>query len=285
MSRRGFALLTVLWVITILGLTVGVTMRIAAAGSGSSRNRIGLARSGWAREACLEILLARFANDISTRRVDTVDLGRGAWCRAALGDTEARMDVNLASPEALGMLVGKDSLVDALLDWRDTDDVARPAGAEAGWYRAAGRRFPRNGPIADVAELRLVRGFSDSVTASLAALLTARGTGRLALNSAPTRLLATLPGFGPEVLEVAARRRQSGEPIQSINQLAALLSAQARETLLAHYGELSRLATTEASGFTAVLEGGVRGAAPVSRAVVYLVPSGPRLAVISQEVE
>ncbi|MDQ3427919.1 MAG: type II secretion system protein GspK, partial [Gemmatimonadota bacterium] len=252
MNRRGFALLTVLWVLAILGLLVAGSLRLAEIGGATSRNRIALTRAGWAREACLEILLSRYAGAATIRKVDTVDLGRGAWCRAELEDAGARLDLNLATPTALRVVLGNDSLADALLDWRDADDVVRPLGAEAEWYRSAGQRLPRNGPLADPAELRLVRGFGDSVTAQLAPLLTARGTGRLNLNSAPPSLLATLPGFGAEAVSVVSYRRLAGERIQGVEHLAALLSPPAREELLAHFVDLSRLTATEPAKFTAV---------------------------------
>lgn len=285
MNRRGFALLAVLWVVAILGIVVGSSMRLARVGAGASTNRVTLTRAGWAREACLEILLARYAAEASVRLLDTVDLGRGTWCRAELEDAGSRLDLNHAVPEALRTVIGSDSLADALLDWRDADDDSRPHGAEAEWYLSVGRRPPRNGPLADVAELRLIRGFGDTVVGALTPLLTTRGTARLNLNSAPAPLLATLPGVGPEAIDVVSGRRLTGQRIQGIDQLAGLLSPPAREALLARYQELGPLAVVEPAGFTAVLEGGVEGAAPVARAVLMLVPAGSRLAVVRQEVE
>ena len=44
MSRDGFALLAVLWT-----LTAGVSVAVARTGSETTRNRILLARAGWAR--------------------------------------------------------------------------------------------------------------------------------------------------------------------------------------------------------------------------------------------
>jgi general secretion pathway protein K len=294
MNRRGFVLLTVLWTVAVLGVLVGISLRLAGTGAASSRNRIMLTRAAWAREACIEILLAVPGTDRLTALPpyrptavppDSTDLGRGTWCRTELEDAGSRLDLNQASPDALRILISSDSLTDALLDWRDTDDLPRPLGAEADWYRSKHRRLPRNGPLAHVTELRHVRGFDDSVVARLGLLLNTRGTERLNLNVASPQLLATLPGFGPEVLSVVARLRQTGEPIAGLDHLGALLSPQAHEALLARYRELGLLTGTQPTSYTAVVEGGVRGSTVVAKATLMLVPNGTRLAVIRREVE
>src|SRR5437667_7617694 len=96
MNRRGFALLAVLWVLTALTALTGVGTLVARLGSETTRNRMLLARAEWAREACGEILLARFSVDPTIRAVDPIDLGRGTWCRASLDDPAARLNLNTA---------------------------------------------------------------------------------------------------------------------------------------------------------------------------------------------
>src|SRR4051794_9967673 len=84
MNRGGFALLAVLWVITALSALAGAGLIVARLGGATTRNRVLLARAEWAREACGEILLARFAADASVREVPQVVLGRGTWCHASV---------------------------------------------------------------------------------------------------------------------------------------------------------------------------------------------------------
>jgi general secretion pathway protein K len=283
MNRRGFALFTVLWVVAALSSVVGASALIAKTGSLATRNRIALTRGDWAREACLEILLARYARDHSLS--DTVDLGRGTWCRVQLENIGAKLDLNQTSPEALRRIIGSDSLVDALLDWRDRDELPRPLGAEADWYRAASRRLPRNGPLADITELRLVRGFDSSRVAQLSRLLDASGSARLDINAAPPELLSTLPGVTPELVSIVLQRRARGEQVKSAEALLALLSPAGRASLLGRYQEFTRQAVFAAPGLRATVEGGVRGSAPVSRSTVYLVPTASRLAVVGRRTE
>ena len=86
MSRKGFALLTVLWVIAALGLTASEVLVVARTGITVSINRSTIRKAEWARDACESILRARFAADSLTRSTDRVDLGSSVWCRASLED-------------------------------------------------------------------------------------------------------------------------------------------------------------------------------------------------------
>jgi general secretion pathway protein K len=284
MSRSGFALLAVLWVLTALTVLAGAGFAVARTGSLTTRNRVLLARAGWAREACVEILLARYAQDAAIRRLDPVDLGRGTWCAATLDDPAAKLNLNLADRDALMTALlavshrpSADSLADALLDWRDPDTITRPYDPED-----AG---DRNGPLADVAELLYIRGFDSSVVARLSAFLTTRGTGVINVNAAPREVLTTLPGMTEEAMLALLERRTSGRPIQSADELAALVSKSARSALLANYPEFVRAATFAPAQLVARVEGGVRGTAIVARATLTLVPVPGRLAVIRRETE
>src|SRR6266566_3086908 len=186
MSSRGFALLAVLWTLTAVTAFTGAALAVARLGSTTTRNRVLLARAAWAREACVEILLARWASPPDplsalrrggTTSLDSVDLGRGTWCSATLEDPSTQLNLNPAHrPSLVTVLqtvvhrsVAVDSLADALLDWRDPDAVPRPLGDESSRNR--------NGPFADVWELRYVRGFTDSLVARLTPFITTRGTG------------------------------------------------------------------------------------------------------------
>src|SRR6266545_1341201 len=287
----GFALLAVLWVLTALTVLTGVALAVARTGSQTTRNRILLARAGWTREACVEILRSSPPDPLSASRrggtpvtVGPIDLGRGTWCAARLEDPAAKLNVHLADRDALVAVLAAvsprqsvDSLVDALLDWRDPDNVARPNGIEA--------QENRNGPLADVAELRYVRGFDSSVVARLTGFLTTRGTGAINVNAAPRGVVATLPGISEEAIHVLLGRRMSGRPVQSADELASLLSKSARSGLLAQYPEFVRAATFAPPQLIAVVEGGVEGTPIVARATLTLVPVPGRLAVIRRETE
>jgi general secretion pathway protein K len=160
------------------------------------------------------------------------------------------VDVNNADAEQLITLLQAigierpraDSMADALLDWRDPDDVPRALGAERDWYRAAGRFMPRNGPLADVRELRQVRGFDvTSVPDSLLGAIFTVEPGRLLWNRAPIAVLASVPGLSDEALARIAERRAAGMPLSSATDLAAVLSPTARQLLESRWSDVQGL--------------------------------------------
>lgn len=285
MSRRGFALLTVLWALALASLVVGTALEATRLGQAATANRIVLARAAWAREACAEILLARAAEDANVAGVDTVDLGRGTWCRAEIEDPGAKLDVNVADREQLRLLLANDSLVDALLDWRDSDSTPRPLGAEADWYHRQGLPTPRNGPLADVEELALVRGFDSARVAHLRPLVTTEGTGQINLAAAPPEILATLPGMTPELLRAVMARRANVAVGGVWEEILASLSRDGLGQLLARYQDFARAVSYGPTQLLAHVEGGVVGRAPTAKARLTLVPAPGRLAVIRREVE
>src|SRR6266480_441214 len=284
MSRRGFALLAVLWTLTAITMLTGAAMAGARLGSTTTRNRVLLTRAAWAREACAEILQARYGQDPSVRRLDSVDLGRNTWCTAELDDPSVKVNLNLADRAALVTVFqavvrrsgAVDSLVDALLDWRDPDQVPRSLGDESSGNR--------NGPLADVWELRYVRGFTDSLVGTLARVLTTRGTGAINVNAAPQEVLATLPGMTEETARTLIMHRGEA-PLPNADVLAGLLSPSSRRALLASYPEFVRSATFAAPQLVGIVTGGVRGAPLVARVMLTVVPVAGRLAVIRRETE
>ncbi len=284
-TREGFALLAVLWTLTAITMLTGAAMAVARVGSTTTRNRVLLTRAAWAREACGEILQARWASPPRTRTsLDTVDLGRGTWCAAALDDPSVKLNLNLADRAALVTVFQTvvrrsapvDSLVDALLDWRDLDTVPRLFGDESSGNR--------NGPLADVWELRSVRGFTDSLVGRLARFLTTRGSGAINVNAAPPEVLATLPGMTEEAIRIVIMDRRA-TPLPNADVLAGLLSPSGRRTLLASYPEFVRLAVFTAPQLVGTVMGGVRGAPLVARVTFTMVPVAGRLAVIRRETE
>jgi len=284
MSRRGFALLAVLWTLTAITMLTGAAMVVARLGSTTTRNRVLLTRAGWAREACTEILQARYAQDPFVRRLDSVDLGRNTWCSAALEDPSMKLNLNLSYRAALVTVLQSvvhpstrvDSLVDALLDWRDPDAIPRLFGDESSGSR--------NGPLAEVWELHYVRGFTDSLVGSLARFLTTRGTGAINVNAAPPEVLATLPGTTEETVRMLIMHRRE-TPIPNADVLAGLLSPSARRALLASYPEFVRSAVFTAPQLVGTVTGGVHGTRLVARVTLTMVPVAGRLAVIRRETE
>jgi general secretion pathway protein K len=126
-----------------------------------------------------------------------------------------------------------DDLVDALLDWTDSDDDAREYGAEADYY--TGLEIPygcKNAPLDSVEELLLVRGFTPRIfygdpeldQTPLTELLTVHGhpEGKINPNTAEWEVLnalgEALGGFAGLADEIVERREE--DPFREVGELA-----------------------------------------------------------------
>lgn len=128
-------------------------------------------------------------------------------------------------------------LVGAILDWIDVDDIPTGAGgAESNYYRSLKRPYvARNGPMETIAELRMIRGFTDEVLLKLGArrvggivdpatnsYLTAlplpQGGGwRINLNTAPPLILSSLTREVGHYADAIVQHRNQG-PLTNIPQ-------------------------------------------------------------------
>ncbi|MBI3328568.1 MAG: type II secretion system minor pseudopilin GspK [Nitrospinae bacterium] len=119
------------------------------------------------------------------------------------------------------------TLVGAIKDWVDQDDLATGGGgAESSYYRGLEKPYTaRNGPMETMGELRLIRGFTDEVflklgakrvggivdpttNAYLTVLPTQPGAmWKVNLNTAPPLILASLTGEVGQFAELIVQQR------------------------------------------------------------------------------
>ena len=179
-TDRGFVLLVVLSVVGLLALVVATFANIArtqvkaAAASVESARAEALADAG-VNLAILDVMAAR-ENSAPQRRfaLNAVPLtcsleGDAAALTIAIQDEAGKVDLNIGSEALLRALIlgagvtGGEAAVDAILDFRDTDDDRRPSGAERAEYRAAGRaQGPKNAAFFVVEELAGVLGMTQA---------------------------------------------------------------------------------------------------------------------------
>jgi general secretion pathway protein K len=222
--QRGIALIMVLW-LTVLIAVIGSSFAYSMRGEAlAARNTMSLAQARAAADGSVE----RMAYELTRARVSVdawaADGQPHAWndgdvaLTASAHDESSRIDLNAASDALLkGMLEnvgGQDRetaqrTVDAILDWRDPDELKRPNGAEAPDYQAAGSKYvPTNSPFESVGELQRVLGVGPTLMARVAPLLTvySRQQG-INLQTAPREVLLALPGVTPEQVDafIAAR--------------------------------------------------------------------------------
>jgi general secretion pathway protein K len=300
-SRRGFALLAVLWVIVGLA-TLSLAAALAARNAiAAARNRTELSRARWSALGCMEIarvvmaevLLSPDRRDVrgltGWSSLDAIvrnsPLLAASHCNVRLHAAGSRIDVNHADAEMLGAILARlgmqspmrDSMVDALLDWRDADDIARPLGAERQWYVAHGRFPPRNGPFADVREIARVRGFE--TLGGLDSVLDIE-PGRVSISHAPLAVIAALPGIDEEAVGRISEQRARGLPAVEIQELASGLSPDSRRALLARFSDLARFATVEPDAWIVVSRATIGAPAVSVEIEARLVRAGNRAAIV-----
>ncbi len=226
--RRGAILILVLFVMVILSfLAVSFTYRAAL-------------KRRWAIEGAVAIRLRHEANSAAaiamarlSEETNAFDHPAEPWCAHAplagdgwldewsarsdggeadyqadyqVCDADGKLNVSLASGDALKKLGMTDGQIAGLLDWMDSDDVARSEGAESAYYESLPRPYRcKNAPLERMDELQLVRGFGSgdgegetlgadgAAKTDWANLLTCLGDGRINLNTAPVEVLRTLP--------------------------------------------------------------------------------------------
>lgn len=283
-ARGGFALVAVLWLITLfsaVGLELGILARerrIAAANLIETVHADAAAAAGVEHARALveplalleeqgvpaspdELMMA--GRDLS----DSMMVGAAAY-RLTLADAGAKLNINNAGEDELRRLLAAlrldagaaDRVAQAILDWRDADDLSRARGAERADYEHDGANvLPRNAPFRHIDELRNVRGVTQAVYRTVAEHVTVVGSGRVNLNAAPRVVLLSQPGIGEEAADILLQERASGRPVRNLNELSALLSVAARAELVAETPRLLTRTTFDTREIEVMSEGWLAG--------------------------
>jgi len=118
------------------------------------------------------------------------------------------------------------SLLDALLDWLDSDSDERDHGAEEGYYLSLDHPYkPRNAPMQSLEELLLIRGMTKDIFygneefSGIVEYLTVYGTdGKININSAPAPVLQILAaGLDEEIVQGLIDFRQDEQNSDSLS--------------------------------------------------------------------
>lgn len=176
-NTRGFALVSALWLLVLMSL-------IASALAWSNRQSIrgmasltGGVEARYLAEGGLQLvyanLLQRSAADRLLGDGEILELEiSGGLVRLKVSDENGKVDINLAQKPLLARLLYSldvdrsqaDAIADAIMDYRDEDDLRHLNGAEDSEYQAAGLGWEaKDAPFTSVEELRLVYGMEDVI--------------------------------------------------------------------------------------------------------------------------
>jgi general secretion pathway protein K len=221
----GIALIAVLWLtilLTVIASGFAFSMRSEAL---SARNALSLAQARAIADGAVERMAFELQRPRNLPEVWNADGQVHGWqdgeaaIVASAVDEAAKIDLNVAAEPLLKGLLsvvgGLDDeaaqrLVDAIVDWRDPDELRRPNGAEEPEYRAANRSYrPPNAPFETVGELQRVLGMTPQIFARISGQLTvySRAPG---INSATAsrQVLLSIPGTSAEIVDAYLAQRQ-----------------------------------------------------------------------------
>jgi len=173
----GSVLVMVLWILILVGFLAGQY-------ASHSREKADVARNAWSsfrQRSAMVSMIQMFSTDTWSIPNGTGSDGRwfrmfpdgsDVWVRV---DKESkRVNLNSASDSDIKQKIAKsmddarqresDEISDAILDWRDEDDMARMHGAEEKDYAARGLSYrPANGAFNAMTELLMVKGVTPEI--------------------------------------------------------------------------------------------------------------------------
>ncbi len=221
---RGIALVIVLWVVMLLTIIVSSFVYSARAHTKVTANQVARSQAQALADAGVHRGMyelfkpvsdgARWKAEGQTYEFEMAE----DKVSVTMVDEAAYIDLNTAQDALLmgllksaGIEEGEAQvLLDAILDWRDKDDLVRASGAERDQYVSEGvRARPTNGNFRTVDELKLVLGVSQQLYERVSEALTvySRQTG---INSATAsaNVLMAIPNVDQEQIDAYLVTRQ-----------------------------------------------------------------------------
>jgi general secretion pathway protein K len=207
--QDGMALIVVLWLVVLLSVMAAGHSRNVHTDTTLAARQLQSARTRALAEAGINhVILEMLAVD-SDRKLPL----DGSLFNVRIGDQDVTIavrdatgfvDLNTANPELLDAALRacdtdatlRRDLVDAILDWRDSDDLTRLHGVEDDNYLATGVAWTsRDAAFESIDELRYLPGMSQALYDRLAPMVTVYSTrGGLNLEYAPPALIAAVSG-------------------------------------------------------------------------------------------
>lgn len=268
-SQAGIALLLVLWVLTILMVIVfsfsfmtrTETLSTASFKGGLERKFIA---EGALERAIMEIFYRNAHKDqtieFEGREVWRVDgspysgaLGNGTYTVSVIDET-GKVDINAASEVVLkNLLINSgvseeeaDTIVDSMMDWKDSDDLHRLHGAESDYYQSLQNPYKaKNARFDSLEELLLVKGvaphilYGDGLRRGIIDFLTVYSKkNKINVAAAPKEVLMAIPGMTPELADGIISAREGQQAAEHIN---------IQDILGENYGLMSRYITVGSS--------------------------------------
>lgn len=227
-AARGVAFVMVLWLLALLAVLLGAFAILVRTEAMQARHLFDTTQARYAAEAGINrAVLAMSEVDVQRRWVPDgrpyVFEFEGARVEVRLTDEGGKIDLNGADAQLLYNLflsAGVEEqraleLADAVLDWRDPDDMVMPNGAEDGEYEAAGLSYgSKDAPFDLVSELQQVLGMDYALYQQIEPALTVyTGQGMFNPAFAPVEALRAWPNMPFDQAQTVLDERQAHDPL------------------------------------------------------------------------
>ncbi len=235
-GRKGIALLIVLWALLLLGtlaMSFAFSMRTEAL---AARNGLDSTRAYYQARTGIHRAIAMLSSTPLDNVLREPPAGKeeDASYETRIESEGGKIDINFVSEGMLKEVLKKgglppeeaESVGDAILDWRDEDDMPRANGAESAYYASLPLPVkPRNGKLRSVDELLSVKGVTpETFRRLLSIIFTVHGLSpSVDINASPVEVLQVLPGFTTQAAQAVVARRQEA-PFRSPTEVSQFLA-------------------------------------------------------------
>jgi len=175
-NTKGLVLVMVLWVVVLLTIIVSSVSRSGLLNTKLCIATIDSVRCKWAARAGVETAMAILNVDLeesdspydmwaySPSDFNSVPVGNCLF-NVVVSDESGKLNINTVTKQQLLMLPNMtEQIADAILDWRDINDIPNGTGVESGYYIALPIGYKiRNGPFRTVRELLDVQGVTEEL--------------------------------------------------------------------------------------------------------------------------
>lgn len=174
--NKGLVIIAVLWMVVVLMVMTAILGRKSRLDMKVCLARTEAVRCKWACRAGIEKAMA-VLNEDETENDSLLDLWSDnpedfndvmldrCWFTVRVIDESSKLNINTATKEQLlGLPDMVEEIADAIIDWRDSDDMPSGLGVESGYYEGLTYGYiARNGPFRTLRELLLVKDVTEDL--------------------------------------------------------------------------------------------------------------------------
>ena len=175
-KNKGLVIIAVLWMVVVLMVMTAILGRKSRLDMKVCLARMEAVRCKWACRAGIEKAIA-VLNEDETENDSLLDLWSEnaedfndimldrCWFTVRVIDELSKLNINAATKEQLlGLPDMVEEIADAIIDWRDSDDMISGAGVESGYYEGLTYGYvAQNGPFRTLRELLLVKDVTEDL--------------------------------------------------------------------------------------------------------------------------